>query len=102
MKGGKGNDYWKGKGKGGKGLNAFDGQAWTPQPQAAQQGQEHSRLMTNTWNGHSGNEWSTWDGQASNFGGLNLCSMTTNRFKALETEDDEDEGETMRQSTKSS
>ena len=105
--GGKGNYHWKGKGKGGKGLNAFDGQAWAPQPQAAQQGQEHCRLMMNTWNGNSGNDWTAWNGQASNSGGLNLCSVTTcsiatNRFKALETEDKEDDEEATKQSTRSS
>ena len=109
--GGKGNYHWKGKGKGGKGLNAFDGQAWAPQPQATQQGQDQNRLMTNTWNGNPGNDWTAWNGQASNFGGLNLCTLATNnfktntctpvtnKFKALETEDEDDDEETMKQNT---
>ena len=108
--GGKGNDHWKGKGKGGKGLNAFDGQAWAPQPQAAQQGQEPNQLMTNTWNGNPGNDWNAWNGQAGNFGGLNLgtlatnkietktCTRVTNIFKALQTEDEDDDEETTKQS----
>ena len=33
----------------------------------------------------------TWNGQAGNFGGNSLCSLTHNRFKALETDEDDEE-----------
>ena len=81
-KGKSGHSYGKGqsyKGKG-KGIHTFDSTAFVPQPQpiSVQQQSNQSTLMSAHWNGCSS--------CPTNFGGLNLCSLsvkTKNRFEAL-------------------
>ena len=48
------------------------------------------------WNENPGNDWSAWTSRTSNFGNVNLCTLTTNKFKALETKDEDNDEETTK------
>jgi hypothetical protein len=70
---GKGYSHDKGKGKG---IHSCEPQAFAPQPQPVTTTRTHdtqgNQLMTTSWNGYAGN-----------FGGINLCCLTSNRFAEL-------------------